>query len=367
MLPRRAGILIAAGVVTIGVSEALKSHPSELEETMQPRTIFAAFALMFVLGVAPLQTCQAQPIASATPSTLRFKAASEGSFEWFFLPVDAAKDQGLWSKYGLEPEFVPAPGTAAQLKERIDAGAKVGFANTAEVTLAKSNGVPVKAVAGYFGVTGAKIFVATGGPIKEPKDLNHKKIGILATTHTSYRTVLYLNKKLDIQVEPVPLGALANNLAALKAGHIDAFYSAEGAALALVDSGDIRLLIPLPDVYPKPYAAVVIWATDDAIERAPDLVAAFVKATLQSVKYLQDHPSYASELYIKRTGSQKNVADKVVAALNAVLTPSGRGSGSDLVASVAGNWRFMTESGAVSADTAVNIEEVVDARFLPPT
>jgi NMT1/THI5 like len=151
------------------------------------------------------------------------------------------------------------------------------------------------------------------------------------------------------------------------AGQIDAFYSAEGAALALVDSGDVRLLIPLPDLYPKPYAAVVIWATDDTIQHTPELVAAFVRATLLSVKYLQDHPSYASELYIKRTNSQKNVADKVVAALNAVLTPSGRGSGSDLVASVAGNWRFMKESGAVSADTAVNIEEVVDARFLPPT
>jgi len=334
---------------------------------MRPRTYLTGFALMSILGVAPLPPCQAQPIAATTASTQRFSAASEGSFEWFFLLVDAGNDLGLWRKNGLEPEFVPAPGTAAQLKERVDAGTKVGFANTAEVTLARSNGVPVKAVAGYFGETGAKIFVAAGGPLKEPRDLNHKKIGILATTHTSYRTVLYLNKKLDIKSEAVPLGALANNLAALKAGQIDAFYSAEGAALALVDSGDLRLLIPLPEVYPKPYAAVVIWATDDAIERAPALVAAFVKATLQSVKYLQDHPSYASELYIKRTNSQKNVADKVVAALNAVLTPSGRGSGNNLVASVAGNWRFMTESGAVSADTAVNIEEVVDARFLPPT
>ena len=334
---------------------------------MPPRTIFAAFTLMFILGVAPLQTCQAQAIPATTPSTLKFKAAGEGSFEWFFLLVDAAKDQGLWSKYGLEPEFVPAPGTAAQLKERIDGGAKVGFANTAEVTLARSNGVPVKTVAGYFGETGARIFVATGGPIKEPMDLNHKKIGILATTHTSYRTVLYLNKKLDIQAETIPLGAFVNNLAALKAGQIDAFYSSEGAALALVDRGDVRLLMPLSDVYPKPYAAAVVWATDDAIEHTPDLVATFVKVTLQSIKYLQDHPSYASELYIKRTNSQKNVADKVAAALNAALTPSGRGSGNDLVASVAGNWQFMKESGAVSADTVVKIEQVVDVRFLPPT
>jgi len=32
---------------------------------------------------------------------------------------------------------------------------------------------------------------------------------------------------------------------------------------------------------------------------------------------------------------------------------------------VAGNWKFMTESGAVPASTVVNIQDVVDARFLP--
>jgi hypothetical protein len=37
----------------------------------------------------------------------------------------------------------------------------------------------------------------------------------------------------------------------------------------------------------------------------------------------------------------------------------------DVHAAVAGNWKFMTESGAVPASTVVNIDDVVDARFLP--
>src|SRR5229473_1292146 len=102
---------------------------------MRPQTYLTGFALMLILGVAPLSPCPAQPVAGTTVSTHRFTAAGEGGFEWFFLLVDAGNDLGLWRKNGLEPEFVPAPGTAAQLRERIDAGAKVGFANTAEVTL----------------------------------------------------------------------------------------------------------------------------------------------------------------------------------------------------------------------------------------
>ena len=132
-----------------------------------------------------------------------------------------------------------------------------------------------------------------------------------------------------------------------------------------MDSGAVRLLLPLADIYPKPYTAVVVWATDDLIERNPDLVAKFVGATLEVVQYLKANPGHASELYVKRTNAPKDVADKAVASLNQILTPGGRGSGDDLVAAVAGNWQFITESGAVTAGNTLKIEEVVDARFLP--
>ena len=176
--------------------------------------------------------------------------------------------------------------------------------------------------------------------------------------------MLYLNKKLSIEAEPVPLGTLANNLAALKAGQIDAFLPRR-PTLALVDHGDVQLLLALLDIYPNPYAATVIWATEDAIDKTPDLVAAFVETMLQSVKYLQDHPSYASELYVKRTHAPKNRRQVRFVSLDAELTPNGRGTGNDLVASVAGNWQFMTQSGAVSSSIAVNMDDVVDVRFLP--
>jgi hypothetical protein len=73
----------------------------------------------------------------------------------------------------------------------------------------------------------------------------------------------------------------------------------------------------------------------------------------------------ASQLYVQRTKAAKNVAEKAVASLNQILAPSGRGSGNDLAAAVAGNWRFIVDSGAVPANSVVKIEEVVETRFLP--
>jgi ABC-type nitrate/sulfonate/bicarbonate transport system substrate-binding protein len=326
-----------------------------------------------VLVCALVMTCpltgqspQPQSLAPTIEAPFKFKAAgAHPGYEWFFLVTEAGKEQNIWGKNGIDPEFVPVAGSSVQLKERVDAGIKIGFVNAAEVTLARASKVPVKTVAAYFGETTARIFVAANGSIKTARDLDEKKVGIVATTHTSYRTVLYMNKKLGIHAEAVPSGNLQSSMAALKSGQIDAFYSAEGAALALVDSGELRLLLRLADIYPKPYTAVVVWAADDLIEHNPDLVTRFVKATLDTVTYLKSHPEYASDLYMRRTGAAKNVADKAVASLNQILAPSGRGSGQDLGAAVSGNWQFMTESGAVPGGVTVKIEEVVDSRFLP--
>ncbi len=157
---------------------------------------------------------QAQTTA---PALKEFNASGEnGTFEWLFLLTDAGKEQGIWAKNGLAPNWVPAAASATQLKEQVASGTQIGFVNTAEVLLARSNGVPVKVVAAYFGPTIAKISVKADEPLKTAKELDGKRIGILSLTHTSYRTVSYLNSKLGIKAEPIPLGSLASNLTALE-------------------------------------------------------------------------------------------------------------------------------------------------------
>jgi hypothetical protein len=134
------------------------------------------------------------------------------------------------------------------------------------------------------------LFVAAEGPIKSASDLAGRKVGIVAVNDTSYRAVLYVNKRPSIKAEPVALGSLANNIAALKSGQIDAFYSAEGTALTRIGPGELRVLVPLSDLYPRPYTAVVVWASEDLIAENPDLVKRFVAATLEAAQYLKDAP-----------------------------------------------------------------------------
>lgn len=310
-------------------------------------------------------TCLAGSVGGQETFTNLKVSGENKSFEWFFLLADASAQQEIWKKNGLDAEFVNAAGSAAQLKEQVAAGLKIGWINTAEVLVARSQGVPVKVVAAHFGDTIAKIFTKPTSAINTARDLDGKRIGVLSASHTSYKAVLYVNRKLGIKAEPVAVGNLASNVTALNDGKIDAFYSAEGAALGLVAGGDLKIAVRLADAYPKPYAALVVWATDDLIRDHPATVRDFVKGTLQAVAYLQGNPSVASDLYVKRTGSSRALADKAVAELNALLTRTGRGSGSDMLSAVEGNWRFAKESGSVPADTTLRIEDAVDSRFLP--
>lgn len=297
-----------------------------------------------------------------------FKAACENTrFEWFFLITDLGEELGVWAKHGLVPEFVPNAATATDLKNLIASGISTGFVTTAEALFARASKTPVKVVAGYFGKTIAKILGQAAGSIKSPRDLDGKRIGTLSTAHTSARAVLYINSKLGIRAEPIAVGSLEDRLAAIRAGKIEAFYASEGAALQLVDDGDLSVLLDLADVYPEPYTADVVWAADDLIDQGPDLVASFVNATLETVESIQDNSVLASSLYAKRTGASQALADRAVAELSRFLAPSGRGSGDDLVAAVSGSWQFSRECGAVPKGMVLeSVSDAVETKFLPP-
>ncbi|MBI4258479.1 MAG: ABC transporter substrate-binding protein, partial [Thaumarchaeota archaeon] len=145
---------------------------------------------------------------------------------------------------------------------------------------------------------------------------------------------------------------------------IDSFITARGAAYRLVDSGELRVVVHMRDIFPKPWVTNVVWVTDDLIQQNPDLVNKFVKATLETVKYLHENPSYAAEVYVKRTNIPKDIADKVVSQLE--WSPNGRGTGQDLQAAVANRWQFHKEAGApIPPNININIEDAVDVRFLP--
>lgn len=311
-----------------------------------------------------------QQLASA-PKQVQTSALTKfnvsGAFERTlsaFLVIDAGRDKGIWTSNQLDPQFVTIRRalTAAEIKDQVASGINIGLSATNEPLIARSDGVPVKIVASYVGNVPQKIFVKAEGPIKTASDLDGKKIGVSALNSAISRTAAYVSNRFGIRPEFVPLGNTANLVLALKDGRADAFISSDPVALRLVDSGELRILVYVSDIVPRPHASFVIWATDDVIQKNPDLVKRFVKATLEIVKHLQENPSYAIDLYIKRTNASRDLADKAIGQLD--WTP--RMSGVELSTAVANSWEYARDSGSIPASiTPVKAEDAVDSRFLP--
>lgn len=77
--------------------------------------------LILLAGAPPVLGCEAgKPVAqdSATPTHIRVSASND-PFEWFLLPVEVGKEQGIWARHGLDPEFVPAARYSRQVVEAV--------------------------------------------------------------------------------------------------------------------------------------------------------------------------------------------------------------------------------------------------------
>jgi ABC-type nitrate/sulfonate/bicarbonate transport system substrate-binding protein len=285
------------------------------------------------------------------------------ALEGYYLIVDAGKDRGIYLKNGLDPDWITRPGRAigaSDLKDLIAQGTELGMSAPSEIFLARAEGLPVKIVAGYVGETLVKVYARADGPVKTVKDLHTKKVG--STSAAVQRHIPYISQKFGISAEAVPFTNLDNNIAALRQDAIDAIITAEARILALVDQGELRVVLRGGDYQPSPELNNCLWVTEDLIRRNPALVQRFVKATLETVRYLKEHPQYASQLVSKRTNMAPHLAASVVAQFD--WTPSGQ-PGGNLVAASKNFWQFLQDTGAIPAGADINIGDMIDLRFLP--
>ena len=84
---------------------------------------------------------------------------------------------------------------------------------------------------------------------------------------------------------------------------------------------------------------------------------------MEAVEYAKENPGYAADLYIRKTNAPRDLADKFVTTIT--WTPSGRGTGQDLMLAVSNSHQFRKELGGVPSNIEVKVEQTVDVRFLP--
>ena len=249
-------------------------------------------------------------ILSASPATVVAQERYLVSYNGFGVgqaPVWAAKDFGLFAKYGLNPDLVmisgSAPGTQALL------GGSTHFAQTDGTALivAISQGADLVLIAAAVNKFPFSLVVQKN--IRQPTDLIGKKVGIVAFGGAHELAMALALKEWNIPRQSVTLlagGPSTNRLIALSKGALDATLLAPPESGAASRMG-MYILSNLSDLKAAAFPINVIATRRSFLEKNREMVKRFLQAYSEGLYQFITNKEKALALYNQRL-QQKNTA-----------------------------------------------------------
>jgi len=165
-----------------------------------------------------------------------------------------------------------------------------------QVIQARSQGLPVVAVAAWYQRFPVAIIALENTPLRSPEDLRGRSIGIPETFGASYIGLRALLKAGGLTETDIDLQAIGyTQLAALTAGTVDAVVVyANNEPAVLAQQG-----VAFNSLYVADYAHIVsavIVSNDTMVKEQPETVQVFVDAFLKGLQDVLDDPDAAFDI-----------------------------------------------------------------------
>jgi NitT/TauT family transport system substrate-binding protein len=212
-----------------------------------------------------------------------------------FTPYYMALERGYFEKAGFDVSFDYRWETDGI---QLVAAGEIPFAIASgdQVIQARSQGLPVIAVAAWYQRFPVAVIALEDTPLRSPEDLRGLSIGIPETLGASYIGLRALLKAGGLTEADIDLQAIGyTQLAALTAGTVDGVVVyANNEPVVLAQEG-----IPFNSLYVADYAHIVsavLVSNDTMVKEQPKTVQAFVDAFLKGLQDVLDDPDTAFEI-----------------------------------------------------------------------
>lgn len=261
-------------------------------------TPFLATARGAVAGLLSALALLAPLAAHAQLQEITYLLPAPGTLPAFG-PWMLAQAKGYYKNEGLDVKFVTARG-GVDVAKQIGAGnAVIGGAIGDTPIIARAQGIPVKAVAVLGAGSLMQLVSHKDEKIESPRELKGKTVTVLAYTDTTYYALLGMLSKVGLTKNDV------NIQAAGPAGVWQQFAAKKAVAMAAVpdwtatvmDTGAQVDILPA-DIYFKSMAQAIL-ASDETIQKNPQLIQKLVRATLKGMKDIMADPKAATAAYVK--------------------------------------------------------------------
>ena len=222
-----------------------------------------------------------------------------------FGPWMIAQAKGYYAAEGLDVKFVSGRGGVDVAKQVGAGNAVIGGAIGDTPIIARAQGIPVKAVAVLGAGSLTQLVTHKDERIESPRELKGKTVTVLAYTDTTYYALLGMLSKVGLTKNDV------NIQAAGPAGVWQQFAAKKAVGMAGVpdwtvsamEAGSQVDILPA-DVYFKSMAQAIL-ASDETIEKNPQLIQKLVRATLKGMKDIMADPKAATAVYVAHVPANK--------------------------------------------------------------
>lgn len=218
-----------------------------------------------------------------------------------FGPFVIAQQRGYFKGEGLNVTFQVAKGGVDVAKQVGAGNAPIGGGIGDTSIIVRPNGVPVKAVAVLGGGALMQLVMDKDKGLTSVKDLKGKTITVLAYQDTTYFALLGMLASQGMSKNDVNAQAAGpvNVWKLFLAGQADAFASTpDWTAQVMMAKKNIEV-IPSDKLFKSMAQAII--ASDETIQKNPQLVQKVVRATLRGMKDIMADPAAAAADFVKAT------------------------------------------------------------------
>lgn len=245
----------------------------------------------------------------------------------------AAMERGIYTAEGFSLKLLPGKGGMDAITKVASGAAEFGSGGLDTLVVARARGTKVKALGIWHDKGFNIIYYLKGSGIQKPKDLEGRSIGgpIWQDTRVLF-PAFAVNAKLDptkVRWVDMTPAALAQSLVTSKVDAITTFsiqepilerlVSKQGKKLGAFDYADYGL-----DLYSNG-----ILATDERIQKNPEQVRRFVRATYKGMTWGVEHPQEALSIFLKKnpTSDLEIARAQFKIAIDHLMTPIAKANG----------------------------------------
>ncbi|WP_326558739.1 ABC transporter substrate-binding protein [Micromonospora sp. NBC_01796] len=280
------------------------------------RLMVSAIAATLILGVAACGSTEDTGDDGGSAGPDRVKVGAIPIVD--VAPLYLGEEKGFFRDQGIELEVVNTTGGAAAVPGVVSGEFDFAFGNVVSLILARSQRLPLKAIAVGNSSTGKAdadfggIVVPAGSPIQTAADLAGRTVAVNNLKNVGDTTVRASIRKAGGDATKVKFVELPfpDMPAAVAAKRVDAAWIVEPFFTVARNEGARVVASNFVDTAPNMTVAAYFTSENVVKERA-DLTRRFTAAIETSLKYAQEHPDEARKVLLSYTKIEAAVTEQI--------------------------------------------------------